>query len=134
MDEPAPRGSSHPDRKISETFLLFAAPILQDLARETLRERVDEALRVAFVAWNAVVFADVLNDHHHLDRVRSLAAPKPEVALLMEQLLARKRTLFGDDARLIGTWEVTRTAKGLNLRADARDPHTCRDIENDQEP
>jgi hypothetical protein len=79
---------------------------------------------VSFTAWNAVVFADVLNDHRHLDQIRRLTADKPEVALLMEQLIIRKRTLFADDERLIGTWEVTRTEDGINLRADARDPHS----------
>ncbi len=70
-----------------------------------------------------MVFADVLNDNHFLDEIRSLMADKPELAQLMEPLIARKRALFGDDERLIGTWEVTRTSDGINLRADARDPH-----------
>ncbi len=42
----------------------------------------------------------------------------------MEQLIARKRALFADDERMIGTWEVTRTEDGINLRADARDPYS----------
>ena len=71
-----------------------------------------------------MVFADVLNDHRHLNEIRRLMAGKPETALLMEQLIARKRALFADDERLIGTWEVTRTEDGINLRADARDPHS----------
>ena len=71
-----------------------------------------------------MVFADVLNDYRYLEEVRNLAADKPEVALLLQQLVARKRALFGDDERLIGTWKVTRTTDGINLRADARDPHT----------
>ena len=115
---------SYPDRKISETFLHFAAPMLDDLPSEAPEQRAEEALRVAFTAWNAVVFADVLNDYRYLEEVRSLAADKPEVALLVQQLVARKRALFGDDERLIGTWEVTRTTDGINLRAGARDPHT----------
>jgi hypothetical protein len=79
---------------------------------------------VAFTAWNAVVFADVLNDHRHLDEIRRLTAGNPEAALLMEQLIVRKRALFADDERLIGSWEVTRTEDGINLRADALDPHS----------
>src|SRR5271154_6098484 len=47
----------------------------------------------------------------------------PEL-LFMEQLIARKRALFYDDERLIGTWQVTRTEDGINLRADARDPRS----------
>ena len=79
---------------------------------------------MAFTVWNAVVFADMLNDHRHLDEIRRLTAEKPETALLMEQLIARKRALFADDERMIGTWEVTRTDDGINLRADARDPYS----------
>jgi hypothetical protein len=71
-----------------------------------------------------VVFADVLNDHRYLDEIRRLTGGKPETALLMEQLIARKRALFADDERLIGSWEVTRTEDGINLRADTRDPHS----------
>jgi hypothetical protein len=115
---------SNPDRKISETLLRFAAPLLHDLPSEAPEHRAREALRVSFTAWNAVVFADVLNDHRYLDAIRRLVADKPETALLMEQLIARKRALFADDERLIGNWEVTRTEDGINLRADARDPHS----------
>jgi L-rhamnose mutarotase len=81
-------------------------------------------LEVSYTAWNAVVFADVINDHRHLEYIRRLTADKPEVAQLMEQLIVRKRTLFANDERLIGSWEVTRTEDGINLRADARDPHS----------
>ena len=116
--------TAFPNRKISETFLEFAAPMLKDLPSEATEQRARQALEVCYTAWNAVVFADVLNDHRHLDHIRHLVADKPEVALLMEQLIARKRALFADDERLIGTWEATRTEDGINLRADARDPHS----------
>jgi hypothetical protein len=116
--------TAFPNRKISETFLQFAAPMLKDLPVEAPEQQAREALEVSYTAWNAVVFADVLNDHRHLDYIRRLTADKPEVALLMEQLIARKRTFFADDEQLIGTWEVTRTEDGINLRADARDPRS----------
>lgn len=112
------------DRKISETFLQFAAPLLHDLPSEALERRAREALEVSFTAWNAVIFADVLHDHRYINEIRHLTADKPESALLLEQMIARKRALFANDARLIGTWEVTRTEDGINLRADARDPHS----------
>ena len=118
------RRTAYPNRKISETFLHFAAPMLDDLPNEGPEHRVQQALEVSFTAWNAVVFADVLNDYRYLDEIRRLTADNPETALLMEQLIARKRALFADDERLIGTWEVTRTEDGINLRTDARDPHS----------
>src|SRR2546423_7466192 len=107
--------SSDPDRKISETFLNFAAPLLQDLPSEAREHRAREALQVSFTVWNAVIFADVLNDHRYLDEVRRLTADEPETALLMEQLIFRKRAFFADDEGLIGSWEVTRTKDGINL-------------------
>ena len=119
-----PKARSNPDRKISETFLRFAAPLLHDRPSEVPEDRVREALRVSFTAWNAVVFADVLNDPRYLDEIRRLTAEKPETALLIEQLIARKRALFAHDERLIGSWEVTRTEDGINLHADARDPYS----------
>lgn len=113
-----------PDRKISETLLRFATPIIHDLPSEAPEHRAREALQVSFTVWNAVIFADVLNDHGHLDEIRRLTAANPEVCLLVDRLLARKRALFADDERLIGNWEVTRTPDGINVRADARDPHS----------
>jgi hypothetical protein len=72
--------------------------------------------------WNAVIFADVLNDHGYLDQIRHLTAGNPETGLLVEQMIARKRKFFADDERMIGDWDVTRTEGGINIRADARDP------------
>ena len=100
------RRTAYPNRKISETFLQFAAPVLDDLPSEAPEHRAQQELEVSFTAWNAVIFADVLNDHRHLDEIRRLTADNPETALLMEQLIARKRALFADDERPIGTWEV----------------------------
>jgi hypothetical protein len=119
----ARRTARHPDRKISETFLHFAAPILH-LSSEAREHQARKALQVAFTVWNAVIFADVLNDHRHLDEIRRLTAEKPDIGLPIEELIARKRALFSDDERLIGDWELRRTEDGYNLRADARDPHS----------
>ena len=115
---------SVPKRKISETFLHFAEPLLEDLPSEAREHTARTALEIVFTAWNAVIFADVLNNHRYIEEIRRLTAGKPEATLLMDQVIARKRSLFADDARLIGNWEVTRTEDGINLHADARDPHS----------
>jgi hypothetical protein len=116
--------TKYPDRKISETFLHFSEPMLQNLSGKAPEHRARQALAVSFKVWNAVVFADVLNDHRHLDDIRRLSRDIPEIARLMEQLIARKRALFADDERMIGTWEVRRTEDSINVRADARDPRS----------
>lgn len=113
-----------PNRKISETFLDFAAPLMQDLPGEAPVREIREVLKVAYTAWNAVIFADVLNNNRYIDWVRRLAANEAGPAMLIEQMIVRKREHFADDARLIGHWTVKRTEDGINLHADARDPHT----------
>jgi hypothetical protein len=113
-----------PNRKISETLLDFAAPIIQDLPSEAPEHRARQALQVSFTVWNAVILADVLNDHGYLDEIRCLTADNPEAGLLVEQMIERKRSLFANDDRMIGDWEVTRTEDGINVRADARDPYS----------
>ena len=114
----------YPDRKISETFLDFAGPIIQDLPSEAPEHRARQALEVAFTAWNAVIFADVLKDQGYIDQIRHLMAGNPQAGQLVEQMIARKRELFANDERMIGDWEVTRTEDGINVRADARDPYS----------
>src|SRR5450432_4126675 len=69
--------SSVPDRKISETFLQFAAPLLHDLPSEAPERRARDALQVSFTAWNAVIFADVLNDDRYLNDIRHQTADNP---------------------------------------------------------
>ena len=91
-----------PDRKISETFLDFASPAMNDLPSEAAEHRARQALQVSFTIWNAVIFADVLNDHGYIDQIRHLTAGNPEAALHVEQMIARKRELFADDERMIG--------------------------------
>ena len=120
----AERTQKFPDRKISETFLDFAAPVMADLTSEEPERRAREALKMCFTVWNAVVFADVLKNNQFLDGIRALTAANAGTARIMEQLIARKRTLFGDDERLIGNWVVTQTAEGINLHAEACDPYS----------
>ena len=40
--------TAYPNRKISETFLQFAAPIIHDLPSEAPEHRAREALQVSF--------------------------------------------------------------------------------------
>jgi hypothetical protein len=71
-------GIRFPNRKISETFLQFAEPIIHDLPSDAPEHRARQALQVSFTVWNAVIFADVLNDHWYLDEIRRLTARNPE--------------------------------------------------------
>ncbi len=111
-----------PDRKISETILLFAAPLLQPHGGS--QRRYEEVLQIAFTAWNAVVLADFLGDNYHLEQMRNLMSGKAEISSLIEELIERKREFFGDDPRMIGEYRVTKTEDGINLWAEARNPYS----------
>lgn len=113
-----------PKSKISEVFLEFAEPLLGEAPRGATREQLTAALTVAFTAWNAVIYADVVNEPAYLKWIQRLLRTKPEGMAMLNQMVERKRTLFGNDHRLIGNWEITAGTDGPLLRAEARDPYT----------
>lgn len=118
-----------PARKISATFLEFAEPLLAPLGPEAGEQEMEGALKIAFTVWNSVVYDAVQRGDRWVSQVRRLAkdAPDPGVSMLVEQMIARKRSLYGDDQRLIGKYEFVRSNGELRLRAEARspDPPSC---------
>ena len=115
-----------PTRKISETFLDFAEPLLTPLGAEAAEHEMEEALQIAFTVWNAVVFDAVDCSSRWVDQLRDLAGHDPDIRPLIEQLVARKQTLFGDDHRLVGEYQLYRHHGELRLRAEARQPNSRR--------
>ncbi len=112
-----------PNRKISETFLDFASPMLQVLPTPTTREDIEKILKIAFMVWNSVVYADVRGDEHFLAELRKNTSSAVEMEIIINNLINRKRTFFGDDQRIIGEYKLTIKKEGLNLRAEARSPY-----------
>ena len=111
-----------PDTKISETFLHFAEPLLIELGPDATEYQMEEALKVAFTVWNAVVYETANGETRFLDMLREAMAPRPELAEPIEQMIARKRSLFGDDHRVVGQFKLTCKDGELRLWAEARDP------------
>jgi hypothetical protein len=111
------------NRKISETFLDFAEPLLAPLGAEATEHEMEEALKIAFTVWNAVVFDAVNRNSRWVDQLRDLAGQDPSVRAVVEQLVARKQSLFGKDHRLIGEYRLHRHHGELRLRAEARQPN-----------
>jgi len=111
-----------PDRKISETFLEFAQPLLLMLGPDATEEQMEAPLKLAFTAWNAVVYEVANGDTRFLDMLHELTAAEPEVTAIMEQMIARKRNLYADDYRVIGQFKLTRKNGEVRLWAEARDP------------
>jgi hypothetical protein len=115
-----------PHRKISEAFLDFASPLLDPLGAGATDDQLDQALKIAFTVWNAVVYETVNGNTRYVEMVRQLTAHDMEMAAFTQQLIARKRQLFGDDHRLIGEYKLTRKDGELRLRAEARDPRSTK--------
>jgi hypothetical protein len=113
--------STFPSRKISETFLEFAAPLLDPLGELPTKAEMEQALQIAFTVWNAVVY-DGAKKPEYLVQVRELTGNTPEVAGLIEQLIARKRSLYSDDQRLVGEFGFIEKDGGWSLRVEARSP------------
>lgn len=111
-----------PDRKISETFLHFAEPLLDGLGPNATDDQMNESLKIAFVVWNSVVYDTVNGETKLVDQLRQSTSHDPDMSLFIAQLIFRKHNLFGDDHRLVGEFKLTRKNGELNLRAEARDP------------
>lgn len=73
--------SRYPDRKISETFLHFAEPLLQGLGPDATKHQMEEALKIAFTVWNAVVYATIRGETKYLDMLRESMAPEPQLVV-----------------------------------------------------
>ena len=112
-----------PDSKISETFLQFAEPLLDAMAPNVTETQMEQPLMIAWTVWNAVVYADSGQDGHMLKRFRALLGQDPQLKVFVEALIERKRTVFGDDHRLIGEYKLIRENGEIRLRAEARDPY-----------
>jgi hypothetical protein len=111
-----------PDRKISETFLHFAEPLLSGLGPNATDDQMNEALKIAFVVWNSVVYDTVNGETKLVDQIHQTTSHDPDLSLFIAQLIFRKHNLFGDDHRLVGEFKLTRKDGEMNLRAEARDP------------
>jgi hypothetical protein len=116
--------ATYPDRKISETFLDFAAPLLATMPDDVTEASVEKVLSIAFAVWNGIVLDGVNASEYYMTKVREQAARDTVLKALVAELADRKRTLFRDDQRLIGEYKVTHKHGQLNLWAEARDPYS----------
>ncbi len=114
------------EMKISETFLRFAAPILDEMPEGTTPSEIERLLLVPCTIWNAVVFDHASGTEEQVTRVRETAAQDPVSAAIVEHLIERKRVHFVDDMRLIGKYRVKRYGPAeISLWAEARDPYSA---------
>jgi hypothetical protein len=114
----------YPDRKISDTFLQFAEPLLDAFGPNVTEAQMEQPLMIAWTVWNAVVYADAGENKQMLENVQASMGHDPQLKGFVEFLIDRKRIMFGDDHRLIGEYKLFRNDGEIRLRAEARDPRS----------
>lgn len=110
-----------PDRKISETLIDFASPILDSAPDGVTAEELKKGLVVAVTIWNAVVLDEWGVDQKYVDDVHKRLRSNPESAELIEALVERKREKFSNDLRAISDFDVKVKKDGtFSISAEAR--------------
>jgi hypothetical protein len=111
-----------PNRKISETFLDFASPIMDALGKDATKYQVEQVLKIAFTVWNSIVLDTVKGSSEYVSMLRETLKNDPMSSALIEQMIFRKNDMFPDDNRMIGEYSVSVKNGEWRLRAEARDP------------
>lgn len=108
--------------KISNTLIQFAQPLLRAFDAQTTVEQAKHAFTFAITLWNAVILDEHGVEEGHLNKVRKRLGFQADPRLLevVDVLIERKRTLFGDDRRAIQEYDVRLDDDGdLHLYAEA---------------
>jgi hypothetical protein len=109
-------------RKISDTLIDFAKPLLDHVDENTTEEDIKAGFILAITVWNAMVFDQWWSGERCMDKVRSqiLEANEPRGTHLIETLAERKRKKFSHDLRAIGNHSFSYKDGNLHLHAEAR--------------
>lgn len=114
-----------PTRKVSETLLAFAEPVLEDAASADAEDPQDALfviLALAMSAWNAVVQDTWEAEKGQVERARATLRRMPkgereQMTRAFEQLVERKRRHFADDPRVFDALDVVvRSKVDLSVR------------------
>jgi hypothetical protein len=123
---PAGKRLRLPTRKVSETLLDFASPLVEARGAPLLPEDLQEVLALSITAWNAVVLDawEPGSDWVELVRQAIRALPgsmRTGVERDFELLVERKRARFADDPRLLSGLElVARGPFDVGVRLEGR--------------
>jgi hypothetical protein len=97
---------------------------LDALGKDVTKYQVEQVLKIAFTAWNAVVLDTVKSNTQYVTQLRELTAEDPMSSALIEQMISRKQNMYSGDHRMIGEYKLTRKSGEWRLWAEARDPST----------
>jgi hypothetical protein len=112
-----------PSNKISATFLEFLDPVLEVMNDPEDEQEMENILMLGCIVWNAVVYADAVDDDMHLAALDEVMTREPHTRPLIGRLIERKRAEYPRDQRLIGKYELKTVDGEVRLRVEARSPY-----------
>lgn len=110
-----------PTKKISQTLIEYADFLIEELPDGYTKSDLEQILKLSALIWNACV---VDQWHKTTDNVsavrRQMTRADPITAAIVEELIARKKQLFGLDPRAITNECVVIKNGEFIVRAEAR--------------
>lgn len=118
--------AAFPTRKISETIIDFAQPMLAQVDSTTSQESIRQGFMIAVTIWNVFVMDRVNGNSDYQTLMRKHLGAQWEANPVIKALVERRLKNFADDMRCISDHHVSFNADGYNLRATASDPYASK--------
>lgn len=112
---------------ISKIFLEYVEPLLElyQYPKPGTKEH-DSALLTAWTVWNAVIHADVGNDHSYIDKMYFSTEEEP-IKMIFDVMLIRKRTDFSKYRYFLGEYKIKKNKDGsMSLQIEAKESKEIR--------
>ena len=124
LADPALERSIGAGRKLTETLLDFARPMIDTLPAANARS-MRTLLEFSIRIWNAIVDEETGGSAGFLAAIRAelVAGRAPsEIIAWHDRLVARKRELFSGDLRFVGNWDLRQDRGGVHVEMETRVP------------
>lgn len=115
-----------PTRKISETLIDFAQPILALVDNTTPPETLRTGLEIAVTLWNAYTLDRVNGNQRFREMIEEQLGDRFHSDPIFRILMERRELHFTDDLRLIADVSVSFDPDGYRIKAAAKDPYATR--------
>jgi hypothetical protein len=112
-----------PSRKISETLLDFAQPLIAMIDTHTTEEQLRQGFVIAVTIWNAFVFDKARECTQYGEMLNHALGDLWTSLPVLKALVERRQRLFADDMRAISDFRVRFADGELRAWAQARRPY-----------
>ncbi len=107
--------------KISQTLLEFGQPMIRQLPPDYTKSEFEQVMRIVVTIWNAVTIDAWFGTQENQESAKSAFAVAPlSVQRELQDLIARKKKVFGKDLRAVGEYWVRETDNGVIFGCEAR--------------